>query len=139
MTVPHLVFVYGTLMKGELHHALLARGETAPIDTSIQHARFLRTAETLPAYDLVQIDYYPAMIPGGTLTIHGELYEIDDETLARLDELEEVPTYYERLWIDLADGTRAQTYVMPRDRVRDSIPIPSGHFRLRTQPPKKSR
>ena len=43
-------------MKGELHH------------TSIEHARFLRTAETLPAYDLVQIDYYPAMIEGGTLS-----------------------------------------------------------------------
>ncbi|HEX5661696.1 MAG TPA: gamma-glutamylcyclotransferase family protein [Polyangiales bacterium] len=126
--MPHLVFVYGTLMKGELHH------------TSIQHARFVRTAETLPAYELVQIDYYPAMIAGGTLAIHGELYEVDDQTLAKLDELEEVPTYYERSEIQLADGTRALTYIMPRERAHpSSLPIPSGHFRLRTQPPKKPR
>ncbi len=133
------MFVYGTLMKGELHHDLLARGETARFDTSIQHARFLRAAETQPVYDLVQIDYYPAMIAGGTLAIHGELYEVDDETLARLDELEEVPTYYERHEIQLADGTRAHTYILPRERAYPSIPIPSGHFRMRTQPPKKTR
>lgn len=121
------MFVYGTLMKGELHH------------TSIQHAQFLRTAETLPAYDLVQIDYYPAMIPGGQVAIRGELYTVDDETLARLDELEEVPHYYERVNIELADGTQAQTYVMPRERAQSSTPIPSGYFRMRTAPPKKPR
>jgi gamma-glutamylcyclotransferase (GGCT)/AIG2-like uncharacterized protein YtfP len=121
------VFVYGTLMKGELHH------------TSIQHARFVRTAETQPAYDLVQIDYYPAMLPGGQVAIRGELYEVDDETLARLDELEEVPHYYERQVITLADGSEAQTYVMPRERAQTSTPIPSGYFRMRTAPPKKPR
>lgn len=121
------MFVYGTLMKGELHH------------TSLEHARFLRTAETLPRYELLQIDYYPAMIAGGALAIHGELYEVDEPTLALLDELEEVPSYYERCEIELADGTRAQTYIMPRERAHpSSIPIPSGHFRLRTQPPKKA-
>jgi gamma-glutamylaminecyclotransferase len=121
------VFVYGTLMKGELHHA------------SIAHARFLRTAETLPAYDLVQIDYYPAMIEGGALAIRGELYEVDDHTLAGLDELEEVPHYYQRITIDLSDGSQAQTYVMPRDRAHDSTPIPSGYFRMRTAPPRRQR
>lgn len=115
----HLVFVYGTLMKGELHH------------TSMTHARFLRAAETEPAYDLVQIDYYPAMIAGGSARIVGELYEVDDQTLARLDELEEVPAYYERTSITLADGTVAHTYVMPRERAADARPIPSGSFRAR--------
>lgn len=120
------MFVYGTLMQGELHH------------TSIAHARFVRAAETLPEYELVQIDYYPAMLPGGPSRIMGELYEIDDETLKRLDELEEVPHYYERRTIVLADGTEAQTYVMPRDRAKTgSSPIPSGYFRMRTAPPKK--
>jgi gamma-glutamylaminecyclotransferase len=117
--VAHLVFVYGTLMKGELHH------------TSMAHARFVRTAETEPAYDLVQIDYYPAMIAGGNARVHGELYEVDDQTLARLDDLEEVPTYYERQPITLADGTLAHTYVMPRERAVGARPIPSGSFRTR--------
>ena len=115
----HLVFVYGTLMKGELHH------------TSMAHARFVRVAETEPAYDLVQIDYYPAMIAGGTARIVGELYEVDAQTLARLDELEEVPHYYERKRITLRDGTEAETYVMPRERAEGARPIPSGSFRAR--------
>jgi len=124
-SVPHLVFVYGTLMKGELHH------------TTIAHARFLRAAETLPEYELVQIDYYPAMLPGGSHAIRGELYEVDDQTLRRLDHLEDVPHYYERLIIPLADGTEANAYVMPRERGQGGRPIASGYFRMRTAPPKK--
>jgi len=124
VSVSHLVFVYGTLMKGELHH------------TSIAHARFVRAAETQPEYELVQIDYYPAMLPGGGSRIVGELYEVDDATLKHLDELEEVPHYYERRTIKLADGSEAMTYVMPRDRAGASSPIPSGYFRMRTSPPK---
>lgn len=119
------MFVYGTLMKGELHH------------TSIAHARFVRAAETPPAYELIQIDYYPAMLTDGTARIVGELYEVDDETLQRLDELEEVPHYYERRSIELADGSQALAYLMPRDRVEGGSPIPSGYFRMRTAPPKK--
>ena len=119
------MFVYGTLMKGELHH------------TSIAHARFLRAAETQPEYELVQIDYYPAMLPGGTHRVIGELYEVDDLTLRTLDRLEDVPHYYERLTITLADGTEAFAYVMPRDRGKTGSPIPSGYFRMRTSPPKK--
>ena len=121
----HLVFVYGTLMQGELHH------------TSIAHARFVRAAETLPLYELVQIDYYPAMLTGGARRVLGELYEVDDETLRKLDALEQVPEYYERHTIELADGTLALTYVMPRERAGASSPIPSGYFRMRTDVPRK--
>lgn len=117
--MPHLVFVYGTLMKGELHH------------TTIAHARYVRAAATRPAYDLVQIDYYPALIAGGTHRVPGELYEVDDQTLARLDRLEEVPDYYERLVITLDDGTEAQAYVMPRERAAHGKRIHSGDFRAR--------
>ncbi len=123
----HLVFVYGTLMKGELHH------------TTIAHARFVRRAETQLGYELVQIDYYPAMLTGGTSRIVGELYEVDDSTLRRLDHLEEVPNYYERHTIALDDGTEAFAYVMPRERAKGARPIPSGYFRMRTQPPRKQR
>lgn len=121
----HLVFVYGTLMKGEQHHEVL------------MHTKFVGPSETLPSYDLVQIDYYPAMIPGGGTTIRGELYEVDDATLAKLDELEEVPHYYVRETIALADGKKALAYVMPKDRVDRAAPIPSGYFRMRTAPPKR--
>jgi gamma-glutamylaminecyclotransferase len=123
----HRVFVYGTLMKGELHH------------TTMAHARFIGQAETEPRYELVQIDYYPAMLPDGAHAVHGELYEVDDATLRRLDELEEVPHYYERHELTLADGTKAFAYVMPRTRAPGATPIASGYFRMRTAPPKTRR
>ena len=116
------MFVYVTLMKGELHH------------TTMAHARFVRSAETAPGYDLVQIDYYPAMIAGGPHRVPGELYEVDDQTLARLDRLEEVPDYYERKTIELDDGSEAIAYVMPRERAAGGSPIPSGSFRARNTP-----
>lgn len=124
MTQLHRIFVYGTLMQGEHHH-----------DT-LKGARFLGPAETLPHYELVQIDYYPAMLPGGASRVFGELYEVDDVILQVLDRLEEVPVYYVRERIVLADGSHADTYLMPRERVDNPEPIPSGYFRMRTAPPK---
>lgn len=121
----HRVFVYGTLMKGEHHHDLL------------REARFLGLSETHPEYELVQIDYYPALLTGGSQRIMGELYEVDDALLEKLDELEEVPHYYVRERIQLADGTEAQVYLLPRERAVGAQPIASGYFRMRTAPPKK--
>jgi gamma-glutamylcyclotransferase (GGCT)/AIG2-like uncharacterized protein YtfP len=113
------LFVYGTLMRGEHHHDLMADAE------------FIAAAETLPAYDLVLIDYFPALLAGGQTCVLGELYRVDAETLARLDELEEVPDYYVRARIWLADGKSADTYLLPRERAPRAVPIPSGSFRAR--------
>lgn len=119
MSSRHDVFVYGTLMRGEHHHESLAGG------------RFLGPAETLPQYDLVQIDYYPALVPGGTGKVMGELYQVDDATLQRLDELEEVPAYYVRERIELVDGRSAFAYLLPRERAGHGTVIDSGDFRRR--------
>jgi gamma-glutamylcyclotransferase (GGCT)/AIG2-like uncharacterized protein YtfP len=112
-------------MQGEHHHGVLA------------DARFLGPAATQPEFDLVQIDYYPAMLPGGALRVYGELYEVNEDTLRALDRLEEVPDYYERKTITLADGSQAQSYLMPRTRAGQAAAIPSGYFRMRTAPPKR--
>ena len=113
----HLVFVYGTLMKGEHHH------------DQLDGAEFLGARSTRAQYELVQIDYFPALITGGTTSVLGELYAVDDAILARLDELEEVPHYYLRESIELSDDTRVETYLMPRERIGSAVPIPSGSFR----------
>jgi gamma-glutamylcyclotransferase (GGCT)/AIG2-like uncharacterized protein YtfP len=121
----HRIFVYGTLMKGEHHHDQLAGAE------------FLGPCETRAEYELVQIDYFPAMLKDGNIRVIGELYAVDDATLERLDQLEEVPHYYVRERVELADGSHADTYLMPRDRIAGASPIPSGYFRMRTAPPKR--
>jgi gamma-glutamylaminecyclotransferase len=113
------LFVYGTLMRGEHHHDALAGAE------------FLGEAETLPVYELVLVDYFPALLTGGATAVRGELYRVDAELLARLDELEEVPHYYVREEIALSGGARAETYLMPRERVPGAPRIESGSFRRR--------
>jgi gamma-glutamylcyclotransferase (GGCT)/AIG2-like uncharacterized protein YtfP len=127
MTTRHRVFVYGTLMKGEHHHEVL------------KEATFIGLSETEPSFELVQIDYYPALLSEGTTRIIGEVYEVDESTLAKLDELEEVPHYFVRERVQLADGSEAHVYLMPRERATGSEPIPSGYFRMRTAPPKKPK
>ena len=50
------VFVYGTLRRGEPNHHILDRPP-------------LRRARTLPAYELVSLGAFPAMVPGGTTAV----------------------------------------------------------------------
>jgi len=68
------------------NHALIADQE------------FLDTVRTTPIYRLLNLGPYPGLILAETIgrAIHGELWHVDAETLARLDVLERVPTMYER-------------------------------------------
>lgn len=112
------LFVYGTLMRGGHHHDVL------------EGARFVGANATVPEFDLVFIDYYPALLRGGRTAVVGEVFEVDATMLQRLDALEEVPDYYLREPVKLADGSEADSYVMPRARALNATPIPSGDFRL---------
>jgi gamma-glutamylcyclotransferase (GGCT)/AIG2-like uncharacterized protein YtfP len=99
-----VIFVYGTLRRGQSNHAELG------------HARFLREVATAPRYELVDLGEYPALLEGGSTAVQGELYEIDEELLAHLDEFEGVPALYQRKSIALQDvqSARAEGYVMRR-------------------------
>jgi gamma-glutamylcyclotransferase (GGCT)/AIG2-like uncharacterized protein YtfP len=113
------VFVYGTLLAGEANHGLLAR------------ARFVGEAKTPAGYALHDLGAYPAMIAGGGDAIAGEIYEVDEATLAALDELEDHPTYYQRQVITLAGGERAATYLLSAADVAGCAVIASGSWRAR--------
>lgn len=113
----HRVFVYGTLLAGEPNHRVLAG------------ARFSGPARTLPAFELVSLGPYPAMVPGGATAVVGEVYEVDDAGLARLDWLEGYPDLYDRDVIDLADGTRAIAYLQRPAQAAGLPRIPSGEWR----------
>jgi gamma-glutamylcyclotransferase (GGCT)/AIG2-like uncharacterized protein YtfP len=118
MTHTTRLFVYGTLMRGEFHHATLASAD------------FEREATTAPCFQLRLVDYYPALLLHGLLAVRGELYAVSAQTLAQLDLLEEVPALYVRRAIALEDGSYAEAYVLRPERLpADSPPIPSGDFR----------
>jgi gamma-glutamylaminecyclotransferase len=116
---PCALFVYGTLLEGERDHALLGA------------APRLGTACTEPAFELVDLGAFAAMVPGGTVSVAGELYAIDLKTLAGIDVKRQVPILFRRVAIRLVDGGQAQAYVMTADQVRGRRRLHDGNWRTR--------
>jgi len=114
-----LLFVYGTLLAGERNHSLLAEAEP--------HG----AACTAAAFDLVDYGGFPAIVPGGTTAIAGEVYAVDDPTLAAIDRLEDHPHLYRRTALCLADGRLVEAYLLDRDRAVGLPRLPSGDWHER--------
>lgn len=117
----HLVFVYGTLKKGFPNH-----------NNYMGSAKRLGKYQTVEKYPLVLCGarYVPCMInsPGKGHHVEGELYEVDDECLNRIDALEGIQDSdgYRRTVIRVSsselksqDIREALAYLMPPDQVTD--------------------
>ncbi|UYV60833.1 GGACT [Cordylochernes scorpioides] len=89
---PDLVFVYGTLKSGEPNHDLIKSSSTG--------ARLVGRAKTCHRWPLIIASRYniPYLLHCRDKGEHvlGEVYEVDDDMLAKLDELECHPDYYTR-------------------------------------------
>ena len=74
-----LIFVYGSLKRGfRLHHLL-------------EDQEFVSQAVTVPTYLIFDLGEYPGLIEAETgFAIRGEVYRVDPECLALLDEAEGV-------------------------------------------------
>ncbi len=96
-----LVFVYGTLMKGEANQHYL------------ENSKYVATA-TIKGYDMYNVGWYPAITPGEGIVI-GELYQVPIKDLPAIDMLEGEGTLYAKTCetVNLADGnsTMALVYV----------------------------
>jgi len=120
---PRHVFVYGTLMRGELRERLL------------HPHRPRRWVPSRVRGALVDLGEYPGLV-AGEREVAGELIELDDPgaALRELDRVEDFEGYgapgslYRRVVVEVDDGTHAWTYryVGPGGR-----PIPSGDWRSR--------
>ncbi len=88
------IFVYGSLKRGyALHHLL-------------ETSKFTGCCTTVPHYRIYDLGSYPGLIevPDG-LPVHGEVYEVSDDTLRVLDEAEGVSEgLYARRPIRLLDS-----------------------------------
>lgn len=111
------VFVYGTLLSGGPNHGLLA------------DAALVGEARTEPAFDLVSLGAFPAMVPGGGTAIAGEVYEADPDTLVALDRIEGHPRFYRRRAVRLDDGGEVLAYLLTSDQARGRPRITSGDWR----------
>jgi gamma-glutamylcyclotransferase (GGCT)/AIG2-like uncharacterized protein YtfP len=90
--------VYGTLLAGESNHPYL------------EHARLVAEAKTDPAFRLYDLGPYPRLVVVGSHAVVGEVYEVDEPTLAMLDRLEGNPRFYVRKTIILESGAAVQTW-----------------------------
>ena len=117
------LFIYGTLMPG------------LRLEAEMHGARYVGAAQ-VPGR-LVDVGRYPGLLRGDGL-VTGEVYEVDDAHLARLDEVEDmVPgdraaSQYWREDVTVCggplQGQRVQTYVYNRP-VDDCTPITHGDYR----------
>lgn len=106
----HRVFVYGTLKRGFPNHFF------------IESQTFLGRAETVETYALYE-DVYPIVCKRERVSrIRGEVYEVGDAILKRIDILEDHPVHYcrEQVEVDLESGERitAWLYFFPEPRGR---------------------
>lgn len=88
----HRVFVYGTLMKGQYNHDRYLRGQ-----------KYLGRA-VLHGYAMYSLGSYPGIVSEEGEKVLGEVYEVNEKTLRRLDRLEDNGRLYTRrtaeVWID---------------------------------------
>jgi len=111
----HLVFVYGTLLRGEVNHGLLGGAE------------LLGAHRTEPRFTLYRLGAYPGLATGGATAVCGEVYRVTAAGLRALDRLEDYPRLYDRILIPTPYG-RAWVYCY-RGRVRGRQSIGSGDWR----------
>lgn len=89
------VFTYGSLKRGYYNNCLLSE------------AAFINEGATANAEFTMYDGGFPYVRTGGSGSIFGEVWEVDDHTLSRLDQLEGVPHHYVRHTANIAleDGS----------------------------------
>jgi gamma-glutamylcyclotransferase (GGCT)/AIG2-like uncharacterized protein YtfP len=88
----HLVFVYGTLR----------RGGAGSMSNRFPDSKFI--AEAVVKGSLYDLGAYPGLLlTESNSTVTGEVYEVDDETLKRLDDFEATSNYL-RKQVDVSLG-----------------------------------
>ena len=71
----NLLFVYGTLMKGEVNHHYL------------RDCEYMGEA-IIDDCELLELDGYPGIISSFNVQVRGEVYKVDDNSLKEIHELE---------------------------------------------------
>lgn len=101
-----LLFAYGSLMQGELHHDALVG------------ATLKGPAKTPPGYVLVDLGPFPAMMVSPGKPVEGELYQIPRKLLLKLDGVKELGRLFHRATIVLESNEQAETYLMNEEQLR---------------------
>lgn len=111
----YYLFVYGSLLSSNSHHHLL------------EGSNFIGRA-ILENYGLYKIAWYPGIVPKEGSKVLGEVYEIDENTLKKIDEFEEEGSLYKREKVKVILKNKKElevwTYVYSREVEEDNyIPL----------------
>lgn len=102
----HRVFVYGSLKRGRYNNDLLRESRFIGERTTQDETWIMRSLGGFPG---VVKEYHGAL----SASIYGELYEVDDNTLTRLDRLEGNGHFYNRELVRLRDESEpAWMYIL---------------------------
>ena len=115
----HRIFTYGSLMRGFGNNDLL------------NDSTFVGNALTEGRFTMIHLGGFPGVVAHGNTSIHGELWDVDEEVLDRLDQLEGHPDFYERTEIRVlraSPGTSpipsewedAEVYLLPYKWLQDN-------------------
>lgn len=107
-----LVAVYGSLREGEGNHRLLDGCDLLSRELSVDE------------FTMHSLGGFPALTAGKSSVVI-ELYNVNEETFARLDRLEGYPTFYNRREIPTSRGN-AWVYYMATIPKRDNIKVVAG-------------
>jgi gamma-glutamylcyclotransferase (GGCT)/AIG2-like uncharacterized protein YtfP len=117
------VFVYGSLLRGEGNHKLLRNSE------------LLGETTTPEGFGIIDLGWFPGAIRTEKGKVVGEVYEVDDETLNRLDSLEgynrrdPLEGLYNRIEIDTEYGTAYMYLYNDRFMIRHMPTIEEGNWK----------
>ena len=109
------VFVYCTLKAGHGNHRALEKAEK------------LGTCVLNGPFTLIDLGWFPGLIEAPSKAqnkVLGEVYLIDEATLAVLDRIEGHPNFYERKKIE-TPWKKAWAYMLPEDYLSHHEPIPA--------------
>lgn len=118
----HRVFVYGTLKSGHYNHRCISMDKTSKM---VEEESFI-------VGQMFDLGAFPAVTPGH-MPIKGEVWEVSDETLARLDHLEGHPDFYVRMEVPLmhSKDSLVWVYFIPHEYVARKKPMPVGNWPLK--------
>ncbi len=121
----HHVFVYGTLRTGQRNWQALLSPQRGTSATTA-------SCYTMRCVGNRSSGGYPILECGGSTTICGEVFEVDDTTLRAVDQLEGHPDWYcrEEVTVRLLDGhdARAWIYLMPEGQYPEAEVVESGDW-----------
>ncbi|HTM67705.1 MAG TPA: gamma-glutamylcyclotransferase family protein [Candidatus Binatia bacterium] len=95
-----MLFAYGTLRDGDIRKALF--GGLPAGEPDMLHG-FLKTTTSISGV------HYPNIVPAEDVVVHGEVLEVDEDTLRRVDAYESEA--YQRRRMRLASGKQAWVYI----------------------------